>query len=400
MENSCKNKHLIVILLFPFCITFGFSQNQVYEKIKIPGQFDHALRDSVSQSLIQHVDNLFYQIARGSIDSSYVQMQNAALTKAILTELRGIENEGDSLPNHYHKQLLRFYPIANNTYSISIGFLSNESGQAIPVLKTIFNLIATHEKNVVRFSLPLSYLTRNWKSTKIGKTTYVYKDTIQLKRAHIFNKKNHLISRKMNIPTESFKFYMCENYQEISRLLGYEYALETATTYRDGYGVQQGYIFSIMNNEDFSHDVFHYYSGKINDFKNRNWLAEEGTASSWGNAYYTDKNGEMIELEHLVFALKTYLKNNKEADLLHLFTENPKIFDHIAPELSIRSVIAGVLSNEIERSVGIKGIHRILNSRKTESVLDYDNYFRTLNTLIGINKSNFNRRLKDLLATY
>ena len=56
----------------------------------------------------------------------------------------------------------------------------------------------------------------------------------------------------------------------------------------------------------FSHDIFHYYSGKVNKNENRNWITEEGIAYSWGNAYYTNSNGEMIEQQILIDELKKF----------------------------------------------------------------------------------------------
>ena len=128
---------------------------------------------------------------------------------------------------------------------------------------------------------------------------------------------------------------MCENYQEANRLLGVEFSVYENSKYRTGYGVVANTIFSIMNNEDFSHDVFHYYSGKINERKNRNWITEEGIAYLWGNAYYTDPNGEMITHQQLVEELKKYLQENPNETLYNLFENNPTIFTHLAPEVSV-----------------------------------------------------------------
>ena len=93
-------------------------------------------------------------------------------------------------------------------------------------------------------------------------------------------------------------------------LLGFGYSLYSNGKYRDGYGVDTKTIFAVMNNEDFSHDMFHYYSGQINKRENRNWITEEGIAYAWGNAYYTDKNGEMISNKRLITELKDYLAKN------------------------------------------------------------------------------------------
>jgi hypothetical protein len=342
---------------------------------------------------------LFSQIATGSIDENSIHKDNKNLTIAVPNGLQGIKsfsNKSDSL-NQYEKQLITFYPISENTYSIAVALIDGCKTKETPFLKTILRLIAENENGEIKFSIPLKSSTKKWKSTKVGNITYFYKDTIQLERARKFDNKNNIISKKLNVPTEEFKFYMCENYQEILKLLGYEYQFESASTYKLGYGVEQNYIFSIMNNEDFSHDVFHYYSEQIHASEDRNWIAEEGIACSWGNAYYVDKKGEMIELQRLVLELKKHLSTT-DSDLLSLFENNTKIFNYIDSDLSVRTVISGVICNEIENLKGIDGIIKIINCGRNPNSLDA--YFSALNELIGINKTNFNSKVSQLLKNY
>ncbi|MBC2845094.1 hypothetical protein [Winogradskyella flava] len=391
---------MICIVLCLSVGAFSFAQHEDYKRIQINKHLQTVLNDSIGKKIINQLDLLFLQIAKGSIDENIISKPHKDLTIAVLNGLQGIKrfsNRSDSL-NHYQKQLIKFYPISEHVYSVSIAILNTNTKGEPRTLKTILRLIAEDDNGLITLSIPLKYMTRNWKSKKVGNITYVYSDTIQLERAHKFNTKNTIMSKKLNVPTEQFKFYMCENYQEILRLLGYEYQLESASTYKLGYGVEEGYIFSIMNNEDFSHDVFHYYSGKIHVAKNRNWIAEEGIACSWGNAYYVDKHGEMIELNRLVGELKAYLLKHNDKDLLGLFENNTKIFNHIDSDLSVRTVISGVICNEIEHKKGIDGILSIINSGRIPNSMDA--YFKVLDALLGINTSTFNIEVWKLLENY
>jgi hypothetical protein len=187
---------------------------------------------------------------------------------------------------------------------------------------------------------------------------------------------------------------MCENYQEVQRLLGIGFSIYKNSKYRTGYGVSANTIFSIMNNEDFSRDVFHHYSSKVNKHENRNWITEEGIAYLWGNAYYTDPDGEMITHQKLVNELKKHLSENPDVELLNLFENDIKIFNHIAPEISVRSTISGVIANQVEKLKGADGISKLINAGSENQL---DNFLKTTNLLLRINKENFNLKVKELL---
>ncbi|MEM9867589.1 MAG: hypothetical protein AAF765_07880 [Bacteroidota bacterium] len=190
---------------------------------------------------------------------------------------------------------------------------------------------------------------------------------------------------------------MCDDEQEVLNLLGVGLMAERTGQTRNGFGVYLKTICSIMDHEDFSHDVFHYYSGKVNASKNRNWITEEGVAYLWGNAYYTDKNGEMISHSRLVNELKAYMTQNADTDLLDLFTNNTKIFKDIAPEISVTSTISGIFAQEVEDRKGMEGVQLLINCGSKNRM---ENYFKAIESLLGVTKKNFNKRLAHLIAKY
>jgi uncharacterized membrane protein len=214
---------------------------------------------------------------------------------------------------------------------------------------------------------------------------------MKLKRAMIFDQKNSQIATKLGLQPEKFDFYLCDNYQDILHLLGYGYDSESAGFVTDGYGVDEGTIFSIMHNEDFSHDLFHHYSGKVR--KNaRNSAADEGMAYTWGNAYYTDDHGEAITQQQLMKTFKEYLRQHPQASLLELFSKNPMIFDH---QTKVRSLISSLICDEVERTKGVAGIKELIDCGRGD-----DNYFRIVNELVGINTANFDVKVRILVEKY
>lgn len=350
------------------------------------------LNDTLSGKITVLLDTLLVQIRENRIAPELLRPEDAALSKAIFPSLKGMEDQ-DSLPGFYKIQLMNLYPVGEGEYFLSLAYTGCGPG-GTPVIKTIFSLVASSSKGTAVFSVPLHYLTRNWKTKTVGRVTYHYPDTINLKRASTFDKKNTLIAGKLGLPPEQLHFYLCANYQEALQLMGYTYDQSAAGKTRDGYGVEANTIFATMGNEDFSHDLFHFYAEKIRTNK-RNSAAEEGIAYSWGNAYYTSTKGEMISQRELIPHLRSYLSTHPETSALEVFSKNVRGFSPLAREASLRSTIASLLSDEVEKRKGIPGVIQLINCGAGD-----DNYFKCLDALIQVNRDNFNEKVSALLNAY
>ena len=379
---------IILYLILPFITT------NAQDVIVKPDYLNYEIDKVVTEKITKTLDSLFIQISQGKLDTNFLTTNKTDLTISTLEAFQTLELKKDSLRLRIKdKQLINIHSISKNKYSLSIAYVSH-TGTSLPVIMYVLNLIAEDKKGKITFSIPIDYLTRYWKATEIGNITYHFRSDINKSRAIIFNDKNTQIARKLGVNPEKFDFYMCDNRQEILKLQGLEYSIKFNGKTKDGYGVDTNTIFSIMNNEDFSHDIFHYYSGKINERKNRNWIAEEGIAYLWGNAYYTDENGEMVTLKKLATELEKYLLNNPNTSLLNLFKDNTKIFNHIAPGISVRSAISGIIANEVEKKKGKEGISKLINSGGNHQM---KKYLKIINNLIGINESNFNIKIMKLI---
>ena len=154
--------------------------------------------------------------------------------------------------------------------------------------------------------------------------------------------------------------------------------------------VLENKIFAIQGCEDFSHDIFHYYSSKIH--KKRNWITEEGLAYLWGNAYYLDNNNEIITFNRLLQELKKYLVQNSNENAYSLFRDDKKIFNEIATEISVRSTISALILKNIETKFGIDGIKNLIEIDK-----GIESYLKKTDELIGLNEQTFNEQVKTML---
>jgi hypothetical protein len=336
--------------------------------------------------LQQALDTLIYHIHHNQSITSEVDSTGIELNKTMFGTIKGIgiygNTKNDSL---YRPQLIDLHVIGADQYFISVAYVGSNT------LKAIINIVATVHPDGIRFSVPLFYLTRNWQIKKVGRITYHYADYINMERAVLFNKKNTHIAKKLGLSPGSFDFYLVDNYLEALKLLGYSYDSETAGLENDGFGPVNGYIFSIDHNEDFSHDLFHDYAEKVRTHS-RNNAAEEGIAYSWGNPYYTDEHGEMISRDRLVKVLKEYLLKNPNTSLLDLFSKNPPI---LPSKTKVRSLLASLISDEVERRRGVTGIKSLIDCGRGD-----DNYLKVTDRLVDINASNFNITVSLLLGKY
>lgn len=379
-----------ILLFFSTVMIVGitYSQNTIFKPSYLKCEIDSLTKVKVFTSL----DTLFSQIKRRKIDEYLINKDNFELNISTISSFSDLEkNETENVSDFYKKQLVNIYPISTNEFWITLAYIGYKNNET-PILKTIINLIASNTNNNIVFSIPTKYLTKTWKQKKIGNITYFFREEINKERAIKFNSKHTIIANKLGIQPENINFYMCNNYQEVLQLLGYEYDYESNGKTIDGYGVSSKTIFSIMNNEDFSHDVFHHYSAKIRGDIKRNRTVEEGIAYSWGNAYYVKSNGEMIEQNELVQSLKNYLKSNPKTSLIELFNKDTKIYNNLSTEISVKSTISSLLCNQVELKKGIDGIKKLIKCGKGD-----DNFFKTLNDLISINQTNFDIEVMKLV---
>jgi hypothetical protein len=185
---------------------------------------------------------------------------------------------------------------------------------------------------------------------------------------------------------------MCRQFQEVLQLQGCLYDAESNGIFNSGYIVDPKTFFSVMSNEDFSHDLVHIYASMIHG-RNRN-VAECGLACLWGNTYYVDRDGNVPELQELIPVLQQYVRTHNNAKLRDLFEKNPDVLaEYGYPKpIQIKDIISGLIWAEIEKQKGADGVIAFLKCGR-----GYDNLYKSTETLIGINRENFDEKVYRLL---
>ncbi len=361
------------------------------------------MRENAQLDILSSLDSLISQIRNNDVSENLLWEEERQLSKVIFEEVHAYEKSFEDTAHTVRAELLNVYPIGKERYMNQIAYYRLDQNDK-KSLQMLFAIVAHREEERIEFSTPLHYHTHTWKEKQIGEISYHYRDKINEGRAERFVQKNRQFAHRFKRSPQALKFYMVENYQEALRLLGFEYNVKNIGKLRDGYGVLGGeVIFSVMNNEDFSHDLFHYYSGTIHDWSVRNWVTEEGLAYSWGNAYYVKNNGEMAEQKELLEVLRNHLSQNKDVDLLSLFennfwTDESKIFEDLAPDFKVGRLISSLLCDEVYRMHGMDGVDKLLTLGAKPD--HFEPFMLAIDKLIGINRDNFNRKMRELIETY
>jgi hypothetical protein len=331
-----------------------------------------------AQQIKAAIDTVFAGISRGHVPPEVITGQQKELTREMLEYLKTRVGAAATY------EIINCYPLDRQLYRVIVTNLKADT------LRQIFTLDVQVRQGNATVDLPLWYDTRNWLVKQVGTIRYYYDHDFDLNAAHNFDKVNRSIAKKLGLPAESFDFYLSDNYQQIMQWLGLTYDKLSTGKIRDGFNIEQT-IFAIQHNEDFSHDLIHYYVYKVRKGP-RNPYAEEGVAYYWGNAYYPDAQGHMITLKQLKTDIQSYLSAHPDIDLLTPFRQNQRGVFGPAKEISIRSTLSGIIAAYVEKKHGVDGILKLLNCGAGEA-----SYFAQTESLAGITALNFNSRIRELL---
>ena len=381
-----KTKLLLIVLLAFVITNMTALYINAQTQFKVSENFYSALSDTLTSQIIHSFDKLLVSINNEQLDTTLVDSENTDLNSNFFRYLKGIEGK-DTIPHYFQATLINLYPIENGQYLLMISYTKKDE------IGRILTFLAKENDGKFVFANPLHYNTKSWKTATVGTITYFFPDTIDMKRAELFDKKNFTIAQKLNLPVRNWDIYMCRNYQETMQTQGYVYEYLENGKYNSGYIMDPKTLFSCMNDEDFSHDVLHIYASQIRG-KERNAIAECGLAYYWGNAYHTGVEGKAPDLEELIPVLQQYLQSHKDVKLLDLLNENPNVLaEYGFPwPIQVNRIIAGVLCKEIEEQKGTEGIIELLKCGR-----GIDNLFKSTESLIGINRNNFEKEVYKLI---
>lgn len=368
-----------VLLIMSLCL-------KAQTQFEIAGRLYSSLPDSLTTQIIDSLDKLLISIGNERVDTTLIDNEHADLNRNFFRYLKGIGRK-DTIPDYFKARLINLYPVGGSRYMLTLSYTNNDE------IGRILNILAKEDNGNIVFANPVKYNARHWKTAKVGTLTYFFRDTIDMERARLFDRKNISIAQKLNLPVRSWDVYMCANYQEVLQLRGYLYESTTNGVFNSGYIMDPKTLMTCMNDEDFSHDVLHIYASQIRG-KERNGVSECGLAYYWGNAYHSGIAGKAPDLEKLLPVLQQYIQSHEDVKLLDLFEESPNVLAEYGYPwpINVNRIIAATICRQIERKKGTQGIIEMLKCGRGN-----DNLFIATEKLIGINRDNFDTEVRKLI---
>ncbi len=196
-------------------------------------------------------------------------------------------------------------------YMARIAYVSTCENERYYV-RQINNVLIVHdEKAGYKLKHPIQVITNHWRKIKVGKINYIcnpYKsfDFGDAKRMNGFNEK---VAKYFHLPSCEFTYYSCGSYQDMWRVLGYDFNQEMYANGNKTGGYTLHYAKTIVsgnNKEYYPHELVHIYtnmlysSEKFAAYDQYNRIIDEGLATFLGGSMEKDLSFHIKELKKFI----------------------------------------------------------------------------------------------------
>jgi hypothetical protein len=365
--------------------SFSYAQSVIIPNgIKLPAD------TIVSKQLVNSLNGFLSQKEQPNKENKYVLKENLLETSALLDEMKGMESNAKA-KDFFKPYLNNVVKLDESNYIVQLSYMGMSDN--MPVLRASFKLLAKKEENTFYFSSPLKRNTISWKTKRMGNITYVFKDTLNNTGAKAYLKTVNFYDKKLKAPGEPIDFYYCDNLSEVLQIVGVDYKAdyngsknETLTAHENKAGlvVNGG---SIYNSLFDPHDLWHERLRTVMNSNVINRPVDEGCAylygGSWGFTWLD-----------VLTKFKKYAADNPNADWLTLYTQGTNFVggDRI---MKISYALNALIVQKIEEEKGFTPVMELLSCGKKEN--GDENYFKALEMVSGISKSNFNKTMWELV---
>jgi hypothetical protein len=341
--------------------------------------------------LINSLNGFLDQASGPNKDNMFVQAAFLPETSALLDEMKGMSDPGADKRSAYRCYLTNVDWLDSSDYIVQISYLGiNDS---TPVLKASFKLIAYLQGDRYVFRSPLRRNTATWHRKSTGKFIFYYTYPINEGWLNNYRKLAEEFDKKLGAKEYVTELYCCNTAQEGLELLGVDYKLNYngysslgLSSFEDDISLN---ILGTSNTDRTIfdlHDLWHDRLHHVIPVSTINKPIDEGCAylygGSWGLCW-----------EEIFNQFKAYMGDNK--DWLTAFTENKNFASSQQYHLYVSYVINALLAQKMEREKGFPAVVEFLSCGRYEA--GNDNYFRALDKIIGINRSNFNASVEKLV---
>jgi len=350
----------------------------------------------VKKQLIASISDLLSQTTKPSKENTLVQKSDLLETSALLDEMKDLgKSDKFKDDNFYKPYLTNATQLNDTTFIIQLSYIGvNESS---PFLRASFTLLAQKRGAQFYFNSPLKQNTASWKLQKFGNTNVYYKNAFNSSNAKAFFKMIAEYDKKLNAPNMPTDFYCADNFHEVLQLLGIDYKSDYNGHAHNAETVKENdYYLNVDGNLTSSfakfdpHDLWHERLHNVLSTDIINRPVDEGTAYLYGGSWG-------ISWKDILEKFKTYAIANPNADWLSLYNESRNFDEKGKFPLNVDFVINALVVQKIEKEKGFPSVIELLSCGKKEK--GNDNYFKALEKITGISKTNFNTNVWTLIKT-
>ncbi|MDD5361178.1 MAG: hypothetical protein PHN88_03540 [Ignavibacteria bacterium] len=378
---------LLILIIAP--LVYGQSNRvTIQSDIKLP-------KDSIAAEQIIESLNGFLELKdKPNRENTFVLKEDLPETSILLDEMKGIEIDSKSGDSSFYKcYLTNIVQTDDGNYLIQFSYIGVKEN--IPVLAASFEVVGKKSGNQFYFTSPLrrNTLSRNFKQINNG--TFRFKNILNESSAADFVITAEKFDDILNVKGAKIEWYGCDDMPEMLRIIGVLYKAEyNGRKYGSLYANENNttIIVSGSNDSEFRaydpHDLFHDRARIVIPADKYNHYMVCGCAYLYGGSWG-------IKWQQIVSMFNEKMTSDPDADWLKLYTEGYNFGESKEKHLLVTQYINALILRKTEREKGNLGVMDLLSSGNQKK--DPETFFKILEKVTGINKTNFNEKVWELI---
>ncbi|MDZ7896707.1 MAG: hypothetical protein U5N85_01575 [Arcicella sp.] len=383
-------KKLLIWVLLSFTF-FARSQNKsliINDNIRLP-------KDSLERLiLVKSINGFLEDSQKPNEENRFVLLTEKIETDILLDEFKGIQKSGRFKDDYFYKPYLtNLVSLPQSQYLIKLAYIG--INEKTPITVANFEIIAHKTDEGFVFSSPLIRNTQNWKVAKVGNCIFHYETAINKTKINEYEKMASVLDKKLKSVNKITEFYSCEDFSALQKLIGVDYKLEyngqSENTFSSVLGDKK-LIVTGNHNANFDsfdpHDLWHDRLSLVVSRRKVYKPVDEAIAFVYGGSWG-------MTWQEIFNIFKTKVANDKNADWVG-YKEKPFNFgESQEKDLMVDHIVNALIVKKLEKEKGFAAVWELLNCGKYEK--GNENYYKSLEKLTGITKSNYNEKVWELI---
>ena len=350
-------------------------------------------KDTITTSqLVKSLNGFLSQIENPNKDNTFVAKDDLLEMSALMDEFKGMERDEKLKDNHFYKPtLINVAAVNDSSYLLQIAYLGIKDNQ--PILRASFRLFAKKQLSGFSFYAPLKVNTRYWHTKTIGNITFHFREHLDISNAKLYLNTVKAYDKRLDLAITPSDFYFFDNSPEIFSALGLDYKADyvgkvhdeiSATENGRSLKLNGGYTSTLLFDP---HDLWHERLRIVLPPNLTNRPVNEGCAYLYGGSWGTS-------WQDILKMLKNYALTHPKADWVNLYINSEKLRDDDKPIL-INNAINALIVRKLEKEKGFTPVMNLLRCGPRQQ--GDDNYFKSIETTIGIKKADYSTFVDSLI---